>query len=224
MVAEGSLIKVVGNNSMKIVLASKEKFLLDRGYDLFGIPRDQLKIGIINTAFQTVEDQDYIEYIEEYYALMSSSGLDFKQFDIKGKTEKEIFDFFADRNVLQVSGGNVFYLLKTVRETGFDSILRKLLENGLGYIGCSSGSYLMCPTIEVAGWKIDRNRYGILDFTALGYVPFLIKCHFNDNKREELSQRAKTLEYPLKVLKDDQCFYIEDGKLTFVGDGAEVIL
>jgi peptidase E len=209
---------------MKIILASKEKFLLDKGYDLLGIPRDKLKIGFINTAFKVVEDQVYIEYMEEYYKLMESSGIDFKQFDIKGKTEQEIVDFFADRNVVQVSGGNPFYLLKTVKETKFDLILKQLLEKGLNYIGCSSGSYIMCPTIEVGSWKLGRNRHGLSDFAALNYVPFLIKCHFEDGQKEELAQKAKTLMYPLKVLKDDQCFYVENGEIRFIGNSDEIIL
>lgn len=209
---------------MKIILASKEKFLLDRGYDLLGIPRDKLKIGFINTAFQAVRDEEYIRYMTEYFALMSSSGAGFEQIDIKGKSEAEILDFFSDKNVVQVSGGNPFYLLKAVRETGFASVLSRLLDQGLSYIGCSSGSYIMCPTIEVGGWKSDRDRHGLVDFTALAYVPFLIKCHFTDDRKEEMIARAKSLEYPLKVLRDDQCFYLENGKLSFVGNSEEVIL
>ena len=224
VVAGRSIRSVAGNNSMKIVLASKEKFLLDKGYDLLGIPRDKLKIGIIDTAFKVSEDQVYIKYIEEYQALMSSSHIDFKLFDINGKTEQEILDFFSDRNVVQVSGGNIFYLLKIVKETKFDLILKKLLEEGRCYIGCSSGSYLMCPTVEVAGWKLDRNRYGVTDFTALGYVPFLIKCHFNDSQKEKIVEKFKTLKYPLRILKDDQCLYLENEKIMFVGDSEEVFL
>jgi len=125
---------------------------------------------------------------------------------------------------MQVSGGNAFYLLKAVRETSFGLIIKRLLDQGINYIGCSSGSYLMCPTVEIASWKLSRNRYGLADFTALGYVPFLIKCHFQDEVRAEIVERAKTLKYPLKVLKDDQCFCLEDGKISFVGNSAEVVL
>lgn len=82
----------------------------------------------------------------------------------------------------------------------------------------------MCPTVETGAWKLGRNRFGVEDFTALNYVPFLIKCHFTDNKKDEIIEKAKTLEFPLKVLKDDQCFYIEDGKMTFVGNSEEVVL
>lgn len=209
---------------MKIILASKEKFLLDKGYDLLGIDRKSLRIGFINTAFQVVEDGEYIKYIEEYHESMRLSGIDFEQFDIKGKTVVEIENFFADRNVIQVSGGNPFYLLKAIREAKFDIILKRLLEQGLNYIGCSSGSYIMYPTVEVGAWKEGRDRYGLTDFTALNYVPFLIKCHFTDSQREEMIKKARILEYPLRVLKDDQCFILEDGKINFFGDSLEVSL
>jgi dipeptidase E len=209
---------------MKIILASKEKFLLNKGYDLCGINRENLKIGIINTAFQVVEDREYIQYIEEYFDLMKSARIDFKELDIKDKTEKEILDFFSDRNIIQVLGGNVFYLLKIIRELQFDLILKKLLEKGLNYIGCSSGSYIMCPTVEVASWRIGRDRYGLTDFSALNYFPYLIKCHFTDDKKEEMIQKAKTLKCPLKVLKDDQCFLLEENKISFFGNNKEVIL
>jgi len=209
---------------MKIILASKGKFLLGKGYDLLGINRKNLKIGFINTALQVVKDQEYIKYMEEYYESMRSSGIDFRQFDIEGKNEKEILAFFADRNVIQISGGNPFYLLKVIRETKFEPILKSLLIAGISYVGCSSGSYIMCPTIEVGGWKLSRNRYGLTDFTALGYVPFLIKCHFTDDQKEEILQKVKTLKYPLRVLKDDQCFLLEDDKISFFGNSEEVFL
>jgi peptidase E len=217
-------IRSVAGLNMKMILASKEKFLLDKAYDLLGISKDKLKIGVVNTAFQAVEDRNYIKYMEEYYTLMTSSGIDFKQFDIKGKTETEILEFFADRNVVQISGGNVFYLLKAVREIRFDLILKKFFKEGKCCVACSAGSYLMCPTVEVASWKIDKNRYGILDFTALAYVPFLIKCHFTDSQRAEIIERVETLTHPLRVLRDDQCFYIEDNQISFVGSGEETQL
>lgn len=209
---------------MKLILASKEKYLLEKGYDLLGIPRDSLKIGFINTAFKVVEDQDYIKYMDEYFELMESSGIDFQQFDIVDKTEEEILDFFSDRNVVQVCGGNPFFLLKAIKQTRFDLILKDLLEKGLFYIGCSSGAYLMCPTVEIGGWKMSRNRYGLTDFTALNYVPFLIKCHYTDDKKDEIIERIKTLKYPLKILKDDQLLYIENKNITFIGNSEEVVL
>lgn len=207
---------------MKLILASKEKFLLERGYDLLGISRKDLKIGMINTALK-VSDENFQKYMEEYMESMKSSSIDFKEFDIDGKTEKEIREFFSDRNVIQVNGGNPFFLLKKVRESGFDIVLKELIDKGYIYIGCSSGTHLMTPSIELGAWKEGRNRFGVEDLTAFNYVPFLVKSHYTDDKKEEVEEKVKTLKYPLRVLKDDQCFLVEDNKITFIGNSKEVI-
>ncbi len=209
---------------MKLVLASKEKFLIKKGYSLLDIPKEDLRIGYITTALKVVEDQVYLAYMKEYEAEMIKEHIDFEEFDLEGKTEKEIREFFANKNVIQVSGGNPFYLLKAVRKSGFDKVLRDLLDKGLPYVGCSSGSYLMCPTVEIGGWKTTRNKYGVTDFTALGYVPFLIKCHYTDDMKEQVLEKAKDLKYPLKVLRDDQAFFVKDNSCIFIGDSQEVIL
>lgn len=208
---------------MKLILASKEKFLLDKGYDLLGIPKKDLKIGMITTAVK-VSDENFKKYIKEYMDLMGSAGVDFKELDIDGKKENEIREFFRDRNVVQVNGGNPFFLLKKVRESRFDVVLKDLIREGYPYIGCSSGSHLMTPSIELGAWKTDRNRFEVEDFTAFGYVPFLIKSHYSDDKKEEVVEKMKGLKYPLKVLKDNQCFLVEDDKVTFFGDDKETIL
>lgn len=206
---------------MKLLLASKEKFLIKKGYSLLNIPKDKLRIGYINTALKVVEDTEYLAYMKEYEEEMVKNNIYFERFDIKDKTEKEIREFFADKNVIQVSGGNPFYLLKTVYESGFDKILKDLLNDGLCYIGCSSGSYIMCPTIEVGGWKTSRNKHGVTDFTALGYVPFLIKCHYSDDQKEKVLEKIKTLKYPLKLLTDNQGIFFDNGKYSFVGEEEE---
>jgi dipeptidase E len=209
---------------MKLLLASKENFLLEKGYDVLGIPRNEMRIGAINTAFKAGVDEGYIEYMRKYKEAMISSGIFFEEFDIKDKSKDEILNFFKDKNVVQVFGGNVFYLLKIVRETGFEEILKELLNKGLLYIGCSSGAYLMCPTVEIGGWKLDRNRHGLTDFTAFKYVPYLIKCHYFNEQENDVKEKAKNLKYPLRVLTNDQAILIEDGKETFIGDEEEVIL
>jgi dipeptidase E len=209
---------------MKILLASKEKFLIEKGYSLLGIPNEQLRIGYIITAQTVTDDLNFLNYLKECDKEMVSRGINFETFDLKGKSEKEILDFFSDKNVVHVGGGSPLYLLKIVRETGFDLILKKLLDRGLCYVGCSAGSYLMCPTMEVSMWKEGRSTYGLTDFTALNYVPFCLLCHYTEEKRDEIKEKMKTLKYPLRLLKDDQAILFEDGKYTFIGAEAETVI
>ena len=109
--------------------------------------------------------------------------------------------------------------------TGFADILKELLDEGRVYIGTSAGSYIMCPTIEVSDWNSDgKDRYGITDFTALNYVPFVLKVHYKDEQKEVVKKGIETLKYPIHILKDGQGMFCEDGICRFIGDEDEVKL
>ncbi len=208
---------------MKILLASKEKFLIKEGYRHLGIPKDKLRIGRVITAIKGSEDENFAAYMEEYKQGMIKEGIYFEEIDIKGKTAQEIYRFFEDKNVIQVEGGSPFYLLKYAREVGFDKIVKDLLDKGLVYVGCSSGSHLMSPSFVLATMKKGRDRFGVTDFSAYGYVPYLVRPHYvnsmDDGLREIMNQTGKRI----RLITDEQAILIEDGKETFIG-GPEIVL
>lgn len=103
----------------------------------------------------------------------------------------------TDKDIVFVNGGNTFYLLDWVRKSGFNKVLDSFLKKGGLYVGVSAGSYLACPTIEQATWKrADRNRWGVTDFKALNYVPFLIVAHFEEKYRKIIDETAKKQNIP----------------------------
>lgn len=207
---------------MKILLASNGGFLIKEGYKLLGIPKDKINIGWIITASKGVEK---LEYLERHKKAMQDFGYKFEEFDIEGKTESEILNFFANKNVIHIEGGNTFYLLKVIKDIGFEKTLRKLLDKGLAYVGSSAGAYIMCPTIEVSkfGRNVHRN-FGLTDLTALNYVPFSLKVHYTDDMEADVREMIKSLKYPLRILRNGQGILVEDGKYTFAGEGQEVKL
>ena len=206
---------------MKLILASDLSFLLKYGYDLTGIPKNQIKIGHITTAYKV--SRSNIEFFKKVSEIIKENGYHMEDFDIEGKTKEEIKDFFKDKNVVHIEGGNTFYLLKAIRETGFADILKELLDEGRVYIGTSAGAYVACPTIEVSDWNPDgKDRFGVADFTALNYVPFFLKVHYKDEQEEIVKKGIKTLKYPIHILKDGQGMFCENGIYKFIGDGKEV--
>lgn len=207
---------------MKIILASDISFLLKYGYDLSGISKDLMKIGWITTASKGDRDKSFFSNLRQ---VVLNTGYNIEEFDIEDKTKREIKDFFKDKNVIHIEGGNTFYLLKVIRKIGFNEILEELLTDGMVYIGTSAGSYIMCPTIEVSDWdQTGKMRFNVTDFTALNYVPFLLKVHYKDEQKEKVKEKMKTLKYPLRILKDGQGILVENGKYTFMGDEEETIL
>ncbi|MFA6386204.1 MAG: Type 1 glutamine amidotransferase-like domain-containing protein [Candidatus Paceibacterota bacterium] len=207
---------------MKLILSSDGSFLLKYGYEQTGISKDQMRIGYITTASKKARNKDFME---NFKISIEKEKYNFEEIDIEGKTEIELREFFKDKNVIHIEGGNTFYLLKIIRETGFAVILKDLINEGKVYIGTSAGSYITCPNIEVSDWdKTGRDRFGITDFTALALVPFVLKVHYKDEQEIETRENSKLLKYPIRILRDGQGIIVEDGKYTFMGDGEEVIL
>lgn len=207
---------------MKIILASDLTFLLKYGYDLTGISKPEIRIGYVTTASKGSRDKTFLEKVKN---AMRKNNYLFEEIDIEGRNKKEIFNFFKDKNIIHIEGGNTFYLLKAIRETGFAEILEKLLNEGKIYIGTSAGAYIMCPTIEVANWnETGRDRFGLEDFSALNYVPFVLKVHYKEEMGSIVKEKIKTLKYPLRILKDGQGILIEDDRTEFFGEQGETIL
>ena len=201
---------------MKLILASDLSFLLKYGYNLTGISKSEMKIGYVTTASKVVRDKTFFEKVEK---TISENGYDFEKIDIEGKSKNEILNFFKNKNVIHIEGGNTFYLLKAIRESGFAEILKELLSEGKVYIGTSAGSYVMCPTIEVSDWNDETvDRFGVSDFTALNYVPFVLKVHYKDEMAEIVKEKIKILKYPLRILRDGQGILVENDKYAFIGD------
>lgn len=186
-------------------------------------PPSQIKLAHIITASKAEED---IEYVEKDAKLMEEVGFRVTEVDLVGKTENELRELLKDFDVIYVQGGNTFYLLKAVKESGFDKVLNELLEKGVIYIGISAGSIIMGPTIEVATWKgvDDRNKVGLTDFTALNFVPFNIFVHYTEENRELIKQESQKFHYPVRILTDDQAFLVKDNEITLVGHGKEIKL
>lgn len=204
----------------KLLLASDGKFLINHGYQLIGIPKDQMDIGYITTASKGARDTTYLE---NHKAAMKEHGYQFEEINIEGKSEQELRLTLKNKTVVHIEGGNTFYLLKAIKESRFDKILVELIDAGIPYIGTSAGSYIACPTIEMATWGPDlKDRFGLENLNALNFVPFILKVHYEDSMEGLLKEKISQCKYPVKILRDGQAFLIKDSDVQFVGEGQEV--
>lgn len=207
---------------MKLILASDLSFLLKYGYKMTGIPKDKMKIGYVTTAAKGVRTPSFFENVKK---TIKENGYVFDEIDIEEKTSDELREFFTDKNVIHIEGGNTFYLLRVIKETGFAELLKELIDEGKIYIGTSAGSYIMCPTIEVSDWDTTgKDRYGVVDFTALRYVTFVLKVHYTDEAETVVREKKRDLKYPLRILRDGQGIVVEDGEYAFVAGEEETVI
>jgi len=119
----------------------------------------QLSLSFVNTAANVVEDDTFSKEDEKE---LRNMGFSVQVVDIAGKNEGELREILGNQDVIYVEGGNGFYLLKQVKESGFEKVIKELIDRGVVYVGVSSGTYIACPTIEMHEWKrVVDNRYGL---------------------------------------------------------------
>ena len=63
------------------------------------------------------------EYVERRKHLFKDEGYNYTELDLDGKNPKELREALRGAGIIFVEGGNTFYLLKSVRESGFDKVL-----------------------------------------------------------------------------------------------------
>ncbi|MDE1970935.1 MAG: Type 1 glutamine amidotransferase-like domain-containing protein [Patescibacteria group bacterium] len=209
-------------NTPKILLLSSSRFLINNP-KVFDKPFRDLKMAYVTTASKGVTNLSYIERERKFF---KDEGYVYREFDIDGLTEDEVRKMLLGFDIVYVTGGNSFYLLKAIKESKFDFVIKELLEEGVIYMGASAGSYIACPTIEMAKWKHQDkyNHYKVEDLHAMNLVPFLVSVHYAPEFDEVLKKGIQNSNLPVKVLTDEQAVLIQGSDVKLIGKGNEIKL
>lgn len=169
------------------------------------------KVGYVWTAAKAEENYHDWAWIDA--DMFRAVGWDVEPVDIEGMDIENIKHVFDDRDFVYVQGGNTFFLLKCIRESGFDKFVSDAVATDkLIYMGCSAGSIVAGPSLETAEWlKIDPDRYGLEDLSALSLVNYAISPHVTLDKQKKLASLIKKAGYPVELLADDQFMLVENG-------------
>ncbi len=176
---------------------------------------EEIKVLLIPTAARTKEELYYVE--ESRKELV---GLGIRKENIFDYNPKNSVDEIAQKNfdVIYVCGGNTFYLLQKVMESGFDKKIIDMVNNGIVYVGASAGSILVGPDIEISGIGVngDKNDIGIKNTDGFNLTDKIISPHYALPEEEAISGFEKEKNVKVLRLKDNQALFI-------LGDKEEVI-
>lgn len=196
---------------MKLYLASYAmvsiaKIIKHEGRDFAG-----KKAIFIPTAGDPYDNKDFVEAdriaLEKY-------GLDIIEMDIKNKNEEEIRKTIVSADIVLVAGGDTFYLMAKLKESGADKVIKDFIKKNGIYIGSSAGSIICCPTIEGAEEFDNPNLAPKIDnFNGLGIFRNVIIPHAQKEKYFERIRRAtERLEskgFKVYPLTDDDVLFFD---------------
>lgn len=97
-------------------------------------------------------------------------------------------------DVIYFTGGNTGHLLQRIKETGFDTIIKKMVYANKVYIGVSAGSIIATPNID---GPFDERTAGLCLINAY------ISVHCNDD-----AEARKDLPLPHIPLNDNQALAV----------------
>lgn len=200
--------------SGKVNEAIKQEFL-----DMLEKPLKDLCVAFIPTA-KMYEDADKRMYLRvmKFFDELKVKKIDFVE--IAGLPHNNWLKRLQDTDVIFIGGGNTYWLLHCVRESGLDKELAKLLESRI-YIGESAGSILVTPTIDIAGVDDgDENAVDLKDTTGLNLVYFEVSPHTpEDVSVEANSEYAKTTPNKIYAFDNNMAVKVDNNKIELVGEG-----
>jgi len=206
----------------KLFLTSVAYKVLDKFVELLDCPPSKLTVAFIPTAADVYENKSFVD--DDRNKLLE---LGFKILDvnINGKTKEILQEQLKDVDIIFVAGGNTFYLLEKTIASGFDKIVKNLVENGKYYIGSSAGSVLAGLTIEPVKLLEDSSKApNLKSFDGLKLIDKIILPHYGNKKYQEKMNRIlnEHLDIQEKIIKltDNQAIIATGGKLKiiFCGD------
>lgn len=210
------------DDSPMLLLCSNGPVALKAIPGILGTPVQDIRLLYVFTAAKVARDRTYLGPVE---ACLQEMPYQLRRFDIQGKTEQDIDAALAACDAVYVEGGNPFFLLQAVRDSGFAQAVQRFLAQGKLYAGASAGAYIACPTIAMATWRKpgdEKPQHGVTEYTAMHLVPFLVVAHYTPKRADDVRNGMQHTTLPVRLLQDGQGLLVnDDGSVEFFGEGEE---
>ncbi len=199
-----------------LVLASEPSCVFQAIFNFVPLLHNRCKVAYVWTAAKA--EQGYENWLSINTARLKSFGWDVIPMDIEAMEQGAIATILADCDAVHMEGGNTFFLLNWIKESGFDSALTaRLLDPNFIYLGCSAGSIVAGAAIDTAGWlNMDANDCGITDLTALELIPDMIYPHYNEQKAAAVAPLLKNAAHRTHLLSDEQFLLVQNDAVCII--------
>ncbi len=151
------------------------------------------------------------KYIDEWKAYAKDYNAEFILINnsLDSPEEKEKLE---RANILVITGGNTFTLLRNLKKSGLDKSIKEFSQKQeLILAGFSAGAIVLTPTIEICNLPgFDENLVGLEDLVGLNIVDFEIFPHYSEDKKELFENYLKTAKNDVKTITNDELIILFD--------------
>lgn len=203
---------------MKLVLTSggiSNKSIENELKNIIGKDFKDLKMLFCTTA-SNYEGGEMNDWLIKDIECLKKLGFKIDVCDINGVDINSFLPRFEWADVLYFEGGNTQWLRKSIKTSGLEEHLSKLLETRV-WIGASAGSCVLCPTTCNSCQDLFDENIKDFPIDGLGLVNFQFIPHFNNEyfpkiRKENLLNASKNL----KEIDGKKLYAVDDNGAVFV--------
>jgi len=169
--------------------------------------------NILYIPFAWDEDETY-ESCRKWFCQMLSLHHKISYYMMKDLYENLDFNKY---DLVYISGGNTFKLLKELRESNLDKKLITYLNNGGNIYGGSAGAIIWGKTIETVllGKYPDKNKVQLTNLTGFNLINYDIFCHYTETSDKKSAQEYSKLAKRKLIAIPEECVVeITNGKIN----------
>lgn len=134
--------------------------------------------------------ENVVFYVEAGKKALEKLGAIVDELELSTATAEEIRTKLKYNDIIYVTGGNTFFLLKELKRTGADKIIIEEVNAGKLYIGESAGAIVTAANIEYAkGMDNPKKAPSLLNFDALNLVDFYTVPHYTNFPFKKAAQK-----------------------------------
>jgi dipeptidase E len=181
------------------------------------------RVAVIANATDFLTDEERIPKVKAEYDLLSSIGFKPEEIDLRNYFSKsdKLRAVLEPFDCIWVRGGNVFLLRRAFRQSGFDVILKELLETDqIAYGGYSAGVCILAATLRGLEFVDEPdtvasgyNKEVIWD--GLSVLPYSVAPHYKSDHPESAAVDRCVAYFaehsmPFRALRDGEAIIVDN--------------
>ncbi len=147
------------------------------------------KAALVVTADNEYKEKNY--HVERLTKELKMLGLSVECFDFDKQKTTELMKF----EVVELIGGNPYYLLDSIRKNDFQIALKYFAQNKC-LIGCSAGALVLTPSLDLIDiYSPEMNIVNLCDLSACNFTNIRILPHYSKFIKKYNAFEKKCSEY-----------------------------
>lgn len=174
------------------------------------------KAALVVTADNVYKEKNY--HVERLTKELEQLGLQVTCFDFDTQSPAEL----AQYDVVEIIGGNPYYLLNSIRENGFAETLADFAKNKT-IIGCSAGALVLTPSLDLIDlYSPEMNVVDLKDLSACHLTDVRVLPHYSKFLTRFDHFEEKCAQYE----QENGCCVVRlnDGEGVFINNSAVAVV